>query len=578
MTATTEQDQARPVQPRGASTGWWYVGAVVVGSALVVWAAINQPFNQNELRQIAPYGSDSVEEITSGTRQPPLGPLLGAGFQHLLGEGQLQQRMVPVLSGIGVLVVTALLLRRLGLGAAGAFGMWVLATAPVFLRYSAYTRPYMLPLLLMMLFVYAGHRWLEERRGGWLWLAVAAAAAAALPLARVPEPIIFLGVSIVVLGWLGLRGHVAWTRAGPLAAVTAAAVVLVGYPLYAKLASEAESIYDPTPSGIASRFGKGVYELRTFWLSQLGDWFPWWPVTLLVLVTALALPASRRRLARWWFLWPLLAAPVVFVLAYHFVNTYSLDARTYRPRMLTFFLPGYVLVVVALAAVTSRSSEYSRLLRAGIGVLLAAALVLQLPTAGRVLTQNYVADFGQVGEVLTEDIPDNAIVLYDVPSPVGRWRQPFSARPKYMGDTPYVGVTARLQRRARQVPERGPVFVLMLDSECSYSVACDAPPQGWDKDVPGWHIRKRLDKFILYEPDTPLGGRAGAIAALRAFGRDMGPDLGHPETFAAARLLKLEGRPGQGKALIEQMYSQAGAKLEERIRRKATSKDLDAFR
>ncbi|MGI8711396.1 MAG: hypothetical protein ACR2LA_10430, partial [Acidimicrobiales bacterium] len=52
--------------------GFWYVGAVVTGAALMLVTALNQPFNQNELAQIGPYGSDDLSTIASGTRQPPL--------------------------------------------------------------------------------------------------------------------------------------------------------------------------------------------------------------------------------------------------------------------------------------------------------------------------------------------------------------------------------------------------------------------------------------------------------------------------------------------------------------------------
>ncbi len=69
----------------------WYAVAVVVGSALIIATAIRQPFSYDEIIQITPYGSNSVVEIVSATRQPPLDPLLGAMFQRLLGMGQLQQ-------------------------------------------------------------------------------------------------------------------------------------------------------------------------------------------------------------------------------------------------------------------------------------------------------------------------------------------------------------------------------------------------------------------------------------------------------------------------------------------------------
>ena len=43
------------------------------------------------------------------------------------------------------LVLMALLLRRLRLGHHGVLALWVMAAAPLFLRYAAYMRPYALP-------------------------------------------------------------------------------------------------------------------------------------------------------------------------------------------------------------------------------------------------------------------------------------------------------------------------------------------------------------------------------------------------------------------------------------------------
>jgi hypothetical protein len=576
MTTTVTPREAKSVRADLAvgPAGWWYVGAVGVGSALMVAAAINQPYNQNELQQMAPYGSDSIHQITHGTRQPPLDPLLGALVQHLLGEGQLRQRLVPVLAGIGTLVLMSLLLRRLGMGGAGAFGVWVLATAPLMVRYSAYTRPYALPLFLMMLFGYAAQRWLDDRRPG--WLAVAGLAAAGLPLARVPEPMVFLVTAAAVLVWLAHRGRYTWSRAWPLVAISIGAVVFVGYPEFRSLDSKASRVFDPSPSGIASRFGSGVHEVVTFLVPLLGTWFPWWPVTVVVIVAALVLPESRRRLFGWWVWWPVLAAPVVFALAYHFLNPYSFDARSYRPRFAYFFLPSYILLMVALASVLARTS--SQRLRAGVGVLLGAALLSQLPATAHAVLNNEAADFGQAAEVLTQDLPNDAIVLYDTPSPAGLWRQPFSARPRYMGNTPFVGEVFQMAQHPRQIPTRGPVYVLILDSECDYSVVCDLPAQTWDQDVPGWEVSSRFDRFTLYGSTHNQSGRRGVIDAMIAFAKAMGPDLGYPETFTAAGQLKLQGHSAAGKALIHHMYASADPDAAKRIHDYARLNELNPFR
>ncbi|MBA2528356.1 MAG: glycosyltransferase family 39 protein, partial [Euzebyales bacterium] len=137
---------------------------MVVGTALIVCAGWRQPYNQNELQQLNVYGADTIAEIVGGTRQPPLDPLLGAGVQRLAGVGQLQQRLVPMLAGAGTLIVLSAVFLRAGMGAAGAAGVWLLATAPLMVRYSAYARPYALPVLLMVLLVYFTQRWLAGRR------------------------------------------------------------------------------------------------------------------------------------------------------------------------------------------------------------------------------------------------------------------------------------------------------------------------------------------------------------------------------------------------------------------------------
>ncbi len=565
---------AKHVQTTGAgqrdTSTLWYLAAVLVGSVLIVWAAINQPYNQNEIAQITPYSSDSIAVITSGTRQPPLDPLLGGLVQHLLGVGQLEQRLVPILSGIGTLALMALLLRRLGIGAAGIVALWVMATAPLLIRYSAYARPYALPLFLMVLFVFATQKWLDRRH--WPWLGLVAVVALALPVARVPEPVVFLLTGVTVLGWLAFRGRLSWRQASPVIGIVVAALAAVGYPMYRTLASETGGkVFDPSPSGIIDRFPGGLHEILTGLLPLLAEWMPWWPVTVLLVAFALVLRPSRRMLLRCWYFWPLLAAPVVFVLAYHFLNPYPFDVRPYRARFAIFFVPAHTLVVAAVALAASQAEALSRRWRNGLVVLLAAALLTPLPQTVEVLVENEAADFAQVADVLTSSLPDDAIVLYDTPSPVGRWRQPFIAKHRYMGDVPAVGTVRRLAQRPRLTPTgRGrPVFVLILDSRCAYSVVCDIPPQQWHEDVPGWDVRSRIDRFTLYEPAGTASGRLGMIKAMRAFGKAMTPRLGYVDTFLAARLLELRGREAESRAVLRRMYDTAGPGVAREIHRYA---------
>jgi hypothetical protein len=192
--------------------------------------------------------------------------------------------------------------------------------------------------------------------------------------------------------------------------------------------------------------------------------------------------------------------------------------------------------------------------------------------------ENEAPDFGMVAEVLTERVPDDAVVLYDTPSPVGLWRQPFSARPRYMGNTPWASAVGLLAQHPRRVPQHGPVFVLVLDGACAYSVVCDIPPPRWNADVPGWWVYRRFDRFTLYAPEGSADGRSGVIRAMRDFGAAMTPRLGYMEYFLAASLLKLRGDPQQARQVLRQMYERADPTVARRIREYAAGQHLDPFR
>jgi hypothetical protein len=554
MTADVQRAPVlRPARPVVATARrvpgdlWAYVGGVVLGATLLLVAAVRQPFSYDELSQITPYASNDVVTIVSGTRQPPLDPLLGAVFRHLLGQGQLQQRLVPVLAGIGILVVAGALLRRLGLGYAGAWAVWVLATAPLAVRYGAYTRPYALPALWMLLFVLASHVWLTDRRRG--WLAVAVATAVALPLTRVPEPCVFLAVTFLALSLASWTGRMRWRDTRPLVLAAGGSLVLVGVPLFLLLGSQTQgSFFDPSPAGMWSRAGRGFHEIATAVVPLLGQSFPWWPLSLAVVLVGLAVPSLRRRLLGWWFWWALLAAPVAFVLAYHLLNPYSFFALPYRSRAAYFFLPAYVLVTAVVASLVT-TPRLGRGVRAAVGLLLAGALVGQLPATAGVLTRDAAPDFATASALLRTHVPQDAVVLYDRPTPAGQSRQPFLGHPRYLGARPRVLDVRDLADR-RSLPS-GPVYVL-VNGQCARPGRCQLSRRPWVRDVPGWRLAATSERFSLY---GPVGRSGGIERALLAFGRTLGPDLGYVETLSAATLVERGGDPAGARDLVADLRS-----------------------
>ncbi|MGH3472122.1 MAG: ArnT family glycosyltransferase [Nocardioidaceae bacterium] len=560
--ATQRESTRRGPLHLGRGQDVMYAGAVLVGALLVVIAANDQPYNQNELQQMAPYASGDLHTITSGTRQPPLDALLAALVQHAVGTGQLRQRIEPVTFAIGSLVLMCLLLRRLGFGWGGVFAAWVLATQPEMIRYSAYSRPYALPVFLMLLCVLASHQWLT-RRQAW-WLVLVAIAAGLLPLSRVPEPTIFLLGSAMVVGVLGWRRTVPRRTAWPLVAVLAGALVFVGYPMYRSLSQRTGKLFDPSPADVVARFGDSAHTLVHVSLPLLGELFPWWPVTLVVLVLVVAHPRARHRLTAVWWVWPLLSAPLLFFLAFHFANSFSLAARPYRARYAYFFVPGLVLIVACAASTVRDPRRHRTAANLGLAALLAALLVGQLPaTVGVVAATSPAgfgqpADFGAAATVLTTRLPADAIVLYDAPSPAGSWRQGFSGRPRYMGAVPFVASATVVARHPGMLPRTGPVYLLVLDTQCSMTVDCEMPALPWDKHVASWRMVERFDRFRLYAPDRGQSGRLGAAEAMLAFGHALGPNLGMVDTFAAAAIFHAEGMPRRGHAVIQAFYAMVG--------------------
>ncbi|MFY9913164.1 MAG: glycosyltransferase family 39 protein, partial [Nocardioidaceae bacterium] len=507
---------------------WVYAGAVLTGAVVIVLASIRQPYNQNELLQMAPYGSDSVGEIVSGTRQPPLDPLLGAIVQHLLGVGQMRQRLVPAIAGICTLVLLAWLLRRVGTGVAGAAALWLLATMPLFVRYSAYTRPYALPLCLMLVFVVVTHCWLTSGRRGWLLLV--GLAAVALPLSRVPEPTVFLLTVIATMVVSAMRHRIEWRRAIPPAVLAAMALLFAGVPMVWSLAESAPGLWDPHPSHVIDRLPTGFEEFTQGFLPLMGRAIPFWPLTLSLVALAFIVPASRRILATWWFFWPLTAAPIVFVLAYHFLSSVNFDTLPYRTRAAYFFAPPIILAMAALASACWNNTLMTTWVRAGAGVAFAVTLCAQLPALHATVSEPDVPDFGAAAALVNDQVSADDIVLFDRPGPPGSYHITFQGTSRYLADGRSILQVTQLLRHPEKVANGADIY-LLVDGDCTGSI-CAPGLTTWNQRVQGWRLVGTADVFALYAPRRTSTGRAAAADGLLALSQKLGPEVGGVAAFA----------------------------------------------
>jgi hypothetical protein len=534
-----------------------YGAIVLLGSVLIVLTSLNQPYNQNEWKQVSPYDESDLGAAVSGTRQPPLDPLLGTLVQRLVGEGHLEQRLVPMVSGVGSLLLMLMVLRRLQTGYAGVVALAIMATAPVFLRFSAYARPYALPMMLMLVCVVAGTCWLDTGRRR--WLAAAVGGALALPLARVPEPTVFLAASALVLAVAGQRSSLPRVRAWLLSGALLVSLVTTGLASSLALAQKtgesgsSDALLDLSPSRAVGRLPEGLREMWDHVLPLLALWFPWWPLVLLVAVLGASLPAVRRRLLGTWYWVPMVLAPLVFLVAYHTVNAYPLEMRHYQIRFASFWVPPLVVMVALVVDGLSRGVRPRRAL----APLLAVALVAgQLPGTWRVLTENDAVDFAQAGEVLDDRVAGGGIVIYDAAARAGYWRQPFSGRGYLPEDVELVQARSIARGRVR-LPPRAPVHLLLLDSDCASATACDVPGLTWDGRVSGYERVARFDRFTLYRPTAGQHGRSGAVEVLLSLVDAFGEKWAVTNAAAAARLLEVRGQPERAARLVRRVCDRA---------------------
>jgi hypothetical protein len=530
----------------------WYVAGICCGAVLILVAAARQPLDWDEYMQAGPYGSDSLSTMVGGTRQPPLDPLAGGIIQHLFGVGRFQDHLGSALAGIGVLIVFALLMRALKLGAGGAIALWALATAPLMVRYSAYGRPYAMPLFEMLLFAYATQRWLQAGRRRHLLLA--AVAAVSMPLTRVPEPCSFLVVAAVALGFLAWRGRYRWSQVAAPLALALGSVIVIGIPLVLKLQHEIKgtAVVSTHPLETLQSGPPHLHELVSGVPGLFATWLSWWPLTVALLLVLLLVPQVRRRWTHWWFVLPLLAAPLAFLLAFHLFVTKSFLG--YQPRHAYFWVLPVAIGFAAVAAVATDHAVAPRL-RRGLLVLVAAAIVTQLPTTALVLANSETPDWHQIAQVLTNELPDDAIVIFENPS--HHHRAAFSAIYDESWDqasAPRVLPIDGIVSDPTVVSGQGPVYMLILESDCT---RCDFPHRHsppWDRNVAGWSLQ-RLDLFSLYSPQNGQSGRAGVLAAMTAFRGTLGAYRASALTVAEARVLRATGQDARAAALIHEMWT-----------------------
>ncbi len=549
---------------RGLPLALAYALIIAVGCLLIVVAAEQQPYNENELAQVDAYSRPGWRAAISGTRQPPLQPAIGVAVRRVIGVGQITQRVESVVAGVGTLVVLAALFWRLEVGVAGAVALGIITASPLMIRYSAYARPYAAPVFLMVLCGYLLVRWLGS--GRWFHLAGLAIAAAALPLARVPEPTVFLAATALALVVLGRSGCHRWSRVLPAVAVVSLALVAVGYPMYRELSASAGSFAQTNPLAALLNAGPQWRGLVTTLPQVLADAFPWWPLTLGIVVVAVAMPRGRSWLVRSWLGLVLVVPPLAWAVYYHLAigrPRLGRQALVYQPRFAYFFIPFLAFALVAVARVALDRTT-ARWVTAGLTALLTAAFIGQLPATARVLSEREAADWAAAAAMVTA-LPEDAVVLYDNVVPIGRFRQAFHARPRYFSGPQRVWGARSVLRRPRLPHPDAPLYVLLLEPDpgqrrCSDTTAPVAVPPD------GWRVRARQHRFWMYEP-VSAAGSVDVAQAFVDFGSATPPRCGYAMIGAAAAVLDRRDDDVRARQLLADLVEQAPRRAARHLRR-----------
>jgi hypothetical protein len=448
-------------------------------------ALTDEPLHIDELRQVGYYSGD-LDFIIDGAfsqTQPPLDYLIGAGVERVFGKRDVVWRLPAVgFAWLALLIIGSLLWRpRDG----GWFLVSLLALTPPFLEFSAYARPYALPLFLMALLLWSFERWRSSSKI--IYLISGGLAALALPLSRTTEPPVFLLLTLITLLSIRLvygkaRGRWVWLPA--LLSVVGIAVSIAVIPFVETESYRAEGV-----NGLATVMSR-------LWRDILPVYVDNAPLGVFGLVGGLAgvmLVAWRvlrmKVPSQWWFL-PLcftgIAFPVLFA-ALSLPNQPYFDRYTY-----------FVAVALGLGLVM-----LLRLIRSPTSATIIGTLALlgSAPVAVSALTEVSRPDFREAAEVSRPLIEAGNLVIYEQVASIARYRPgAFPGAPLYIPRSlPLIGSNQAANGSLEVEPGRRPMILVL----------------GLQSEVDGW-------------TEVPLGGRFHMLVP------EQSPAVWDPEQQAAA--------------------------------------------
>jgi hypothetical protein len=522
---------------RDRAVGAATVGAGALTALMLYLEASHEPYHVDELRQVRSYYGSAMNVVNASFAQdqPPLDKLVGAQFGFFLGTGDIPNRASSMVAGLGVVAILIVLLWRSRVRVGVPVTVAVLAVTPTFLSFTAYARPYALPLFLILLHAAMSDSWL--RNGDKIVALRLAAVAMLLPLSRVFEPPAYLVLVTVTVFVYRRWWRPEWgARVWWIAASTTAALLAVELPVFRRLQDQLS----------AYQGDDGAASLSEQWDRVINDSLPrfatvfengW--LALLLVMFALTRAGVRRRLFELWWFWPVTAAAGSFAVAFHYR---TLPGQPFYSRYGYFWLVSFAIVVGLLVDDTVERRAWrtpgtwiAGALVGAMAVSLTVGVVDDLSTADR-------TDYRALGELIEAEYPDTVDVIFDtVAYPLGKWRPGYAGYGRYTAD-------ARQMIKAEILHFRPETIVDGQD----YLIATAGPIL----DVEGWEPVVASHNLTLYVPDQYPATVSEVAAALIDFGRATQPLQGAVLRIAGALVFVNVGELGAGCAEIDALIAE----------------------
>ena len=500
-------------------------------AAFTFWReAETEPYHIDELRQVRPYARDLGELISRSfsQEQPPLDVIVGARFQDVLGVGDVIQRSHSMLAGLVALVMISALLWRSRIREGIPAAILLMAILPGFVSFTAYARPYALPLALMVGFALASDMWLE--RGHRAAAGAITAIALLLPLSRVFEPPAFLVLSSLTILWFGRQrpewGRRVWWPVGS----AGLALLAVEVPVYLKLQERLTAYQGESTATLAQQWRRILDDS----IPRLAEMFVSGWLALVIAVVALASPGVGRRLVRIWWFWPMLLTALSFAVAFHIRTQPN---QPFYDRYGYYWLPLFaVLVAVFVQEAIDRWNPRS-LSSWTPAIVLVPFVIVSISGLREDFTSSAQADFRSLGTEIEARLPPTTTVIYDsFARPAGAYRPGFAGYGRY-------AVPQRAFIEVENLPQQAD----RIATGDSYVIAANGPVIS----IPGWSPVPTSENMTLYLPDGDRSGPEQLAEDLATFGLALEPRFGAVLRVGAASMLFSIGQTAEGCGVLE---------------------------